>query len=105
MLRTLQGEAAALGQETAARAKAEDVARRLLTVPGIGPLIAIAIEALAPHPDVSVGTGLRRVGGPHAGSKADRRQRQVGENLVHGRTHVPAIDHCGQRRRRALGQA
>ena len=36
MLRTLQGEVAALDQEIATRAKADDVAQRLMTVPGIG---------------------------------------------------------------------
>jgi transposase len=48
MLRHLQAEIDALDKEIAARAKADDVARRLMTVPGIGPLIATAIEALAP---------------------------------------------------------
>jgi transposase len=47
-LRHLQEQTAALDAEIAARAKADDVARRLMTVPGIGPLIATAIEALAP---------------------------------------------------------
>jgi transposase len=48
MLRHLQAEIDALDKEIAARATADDVARRLMTVPGIGPLIATAIEALAP---------------------------------------------------------
>jgi transposase len=48
MLRLLQDQIAALDREIAERAKADDVARRLMTVPGIGPLIATAIEALAP---------------------------------------------------------
>jgi transposase len=48
MLRHLQDEIAELDREIATRAKADDVARRLMTVPGIGPLIATAIEALAP---------------------------------------------------------
>ena len=48
MLRRLQDEIAELDREIAARAKTDDVARRLMTVPGIGPLIATAIEALAP---------------------------------------------------------
>lgn len=47
-LRHLQEQTAALDAEIAARAKADDVTRRLMTVPGIGPLIATAIEALAP---------------------------------------------------------
>ena len=47
-LRHLQEQTAALDAEIAARAKANDTARRLMSVPGIGPLIATAIEALAP---------------------------------------------------------
>lgn len=48
VMRHLQVEIDALDKEIAARAKADEVARRLMTVPGIGPLIATAIEALAP---------------------------------------------------------
>jgi transposase len=48
MLRQLRNEIAELDKEIATRARADDVARRLMTVPGIGPLIATAIEALAP---------------------------------------------------------
>jgi transposase len=48
MLRALQGKIAALDAEIAARAKRDDGARRLMSIPGIGPLIATAIEALAP---------------------------------------------------------
>ena len=47
-LRALQGTIAALDTEIAARAKRDDGARRLMSIPGIGPLIATAIEALAP---------------------------------------------------------
>jgi transposase len=48
VLRHLQDEIAVLDKTIAARAKADEVARRLMTVPGIGPMIATAIEALAP---------------------------------------------------------
>jgi transposase len=48
MLRRLQDEISALDREITVRAKSDDVARRLMTIPGIGPLIATAIEALAP---------------------------------------------------------
>ena len=48
LLRHFQNEITALDKEIAARAKSDDVARRLMTIPGIGPLIATAIEALAP---------------------------------------------------------
>ena len=52
MLRQLQDEVIALDREIATRAKSAGVARRLMTVPGIGPVIATAIEALAPSPEV-----------------------------------------------------
>lgn len=48
VLRHLQAEIAELDRHITARAKADDGARRLMTVPGISPLIATAIEALAP---------------------------------------------------------
>ena len=40
-----------LDAEIARRAKENDVARRLMTIPGIGPLIATAIAVLAPAPE------------------------------------------------------
>jgi transposase len=51
VLRHLKEQTAALDTEIAARAKADEAARRLMTVPGIGPLVATAIEALAPPPE------------------------------------------------------
>jgi transposase len=51
VLRALQTEIVALDTEIAARAKRDDVAKRLMTVPGIGPVIATALEALAPPPE------------------------------------------------------
>jgi transposase len=47
----LEGEIGKLDAEIAARAKENEVARRLMTVPGIGPLIAMAIAVLAPPPE------------------------------------------------------
>ncbi len=47
-LRRLQEQAKELDAEIAARAKADDTAHRLMSVPGIGPLIATALEAMAP---------------------------------------------------------
>ena len=47
----LQEEIGKLDGEITRRAKANDVARRLMTVPGIGPLIATAIAVLAPPPE------------------------------------------------------
>jgi len=47
----LEAEIGKLDAEIVRRAKANEVARRLMTVPGIGPLIATAIAALAPPPE------------------------------------------------------
>ena len=47
----LEAEIAKLDAKIADRAKENDVARRLMTIPGIGPLIATAIAALAPPPE------------------------------------------------------
>ena len=46
----LETEIARLDAEIARRAKENEVARRLMTVPGIGPLIATALAVLAPPP-------------------------------------------------------
>ena len=50
-LRHLQQQIAALDAEIPARAKADDTARRPMSVPGVGPPIATAIEALTPPPE------------------------------------------------------
>ncbi|SDF02925.1 MULTISPECIES: IS110 family transposase [Paracoccus] len=50
-LAQLEEEISKLDAEIARRAKENDVARRLMTVPGIGPLIATAIATLAPPPE------------------------------------------------------
>ncbi len=47
----LETEIGKLDTEITRRAKKNDVARRLMTVPGIGPLIATALATLAPPPD------------------------------------------------------
>lgn len=47
-LRALQDKVAQLDAEIAARAKRDPVARRLMTIPGIGPVVATALVALAP---------------------------------------------------------
>ena len=44
----LSDEIRELDQEIAKRARRDDVAKRLMTIPGVGPVIATALEALAP---------------------------------------------------------
>lgn len=47
-LETMQAQIALLDREIATRAKADETARRLMTIPGIGPIAATALLALAP---------------------------------------------------------
>jgi len=47
----LEEEIGKLDAEIARRAKENEVARRLMTVPGVGPLIATALAVLAPPPE------------------------------------------------------
>src|ERR1700690_3716398 len=48
LLPLLEGKIADLEKEIARRAREDEVSRRLMTVPGIGPISAAAISALAP---------------------------------------------------------
>lgn len=50
-LAQLDDQIEALDAEITRRAKESEVARRLMTIPGIGPLIATAIATLAPPPE------------------------------------------------------
>ena len=47
-LKALQAQVAKLDTEIAARAKRDPVAKRLMTIPGVGPVAATALVALAP---------------------------------------------------------
>jgi transposase len=49
--RALETQIGELDAEIARRAKADPVARRLMTIPGIGPIAATAIAALVPAPE------------------------------------------------------
>jgi transposase len=49
--RALEAQIEALDAEISRRAKADPVARRLMTIPGVGPVVATAITALVPAPE------------------------------------------------------
>jgi transposase len=49
-MRALEAQIAVLDREIALRAKEDGTARRLMTIPGIGPVTAAALTALAPDP-------------------------------------------------------
>ena len=96
-LRALDERIRLLDTEIARRAKEDEVARRLMTVPGIGPIIATALTALAPSAetfqrgrDFAAWLGLtplqRSTGG---------KQRQDLENG--GTNAAPPAHHRGER--------
>lgn len=105
-LMQLEAEIAKLDAEIARRAKENEVARRLMTVPGIGPLIATAIATLAPPPetfrkvrDFSAWLGLvprqHSTGGKHRlgattkmGERSLRRLLIIGANSVIIKRHT-----------------
>jgi transposase len=107
-LANLDAEIGKLNAEIARRAKENDVARRLMTVPGIGPLIATAIAVLAPPPETfrkardfaawlglvprqhSTG-GKQRLGATtRMGERSLRRLLIIGANSVIIKRHVHA---------------
>ena len=104
----LEAEIGKLNVEIEARAKKNEVARRLMTVPGIGPLIATAIAVLAPPPgtfrkarDFAAWLGLvprqhstggkQRLGATtKMGERSLRRLLIIGANSVIIKRHVHA---------------
>jgi transposase len=50
-LKLLQDKIATLDGEISRRAKSNDLAKRLMTIPGVGPIVATALVALAPAPE------------------------------------------------------
>ena len=112
-LRQLETEIGKLDAEIARRARENDVARRLMTVPGIGPLIATAISVLAPPPatfrkarDFAAWLGLtprqhstggkQRLGATtKMGERSLRRLLIIGANSVIIKRHVHASARSG----------
>src|SRR3984893_5323124 len=66
LLAGLEGKIADLDKEIARRAREDEVSRRLMTVPGVGPISATAIAALR---DLCQGPRLRGLARSHASSK------------------------------------
>src|SRR5215210_3556656 len=100
MLNALEEQLKELDGEIARRAKADPVARRLMTIPGIGPIAATAITALVPAPegfragrDFAAWLGLtplqRSTGGKHKlGAISKRGERTIRRLLILGASAV-----------------
>jgi hypothetical protein len=99
-LSDLETEIGTLDAEIARRAKENDVARRLMTVPGIGPLIATAIAVLAPPPrDIPQGARLCSLARPDTPAAFHRGQAAPWRHDQDGRAIPPAAsDHRGEQR-------
>jgi hypothetical protein len=86
-------------------AEEDEDARRLKTNPGIGPVTAAAISALAPSgAELHERIRLRRLARAHAVAAIHRRQAEAWQNLQKGRPHTMPSDH-GSKRCGALGRA
>jgi transposase len=121
-LERLEGEIRRLEAEITRRAKEDEVARRLMTIPGVGPLIATALVALAPPPETfrqgrdfaawlgltprqhSTG-GKQRLGATtRMGERSLRRLLILGANSVIIKRHVHAAARPGSWLARMLGR-
>lgn len=104
LLTDLNGKVADLDREIARRAREDEVSRRLMTVPGIGPISATAITALAPPAetfakgrDFAAWLGLTPL-------QRSRGGKQKLGDIQDGRTHAQASPHHRLQRGRATGE-
>ena len=81
---SLNEQIGVLDTEIARRAKVDPLARRLMTIPGVGPIVATAIVALVPAPRTSSRPALLRLDRAHAAAEVDRRQAEAGGHLTQG---------------------
>ncbi|ACM31359.1 IS110 family transposase [Rhizobium rhizogenes] len=100
MLSQLNDQIQALDAEIVRRAREDETARRLMTIPGVGPLIASALVASAPPPetfqrgrDFAAWLGLvprqHSTGGKHRlGSTTKMRERSLRRLLIMGANSV-----------------
>ena len=93
-LEALKAQITVLDRQIEARAKASPLARRLMTIPGVGPVLATALVALAPAPStLPARTGPRRLGGAYTAPALIRRQGAAGSDHQDGRAlSAPAPD-------------
>jgi transposase len=88
---TLTGQIGVLEKELRERARADETARRLMTIPGIGVICATAMEALAPPPesfrkgrDFAAWLGLTPKQNSSGGKTSKMGQRDLRRLLVSG---------------------
>ena len=78
-----------LEQAIVATVRRDDDARRLVTIPGVGAIIAASVRALVPDPGgFKSGRALRGLAGPDAETAFQRRQGAVGPHIEDGQSRV-----------------
>lgn len=89
MLHTLDERIKFIDKEISRRAKEDEVAHRLMTIPGIGPVIAMALAALAPSAstfkrgrDFAAWHGLTLLQHPTGGKQRLGRTSKMGERTL-----------------------
>lgn len=91
-LRRLQDPFRELDAEISARAKSDETAHRLMSVPVVGPLIATALEALAPSAETfPSGLGFAAWIGLTPIQRSTGGRSALHEHRVCARVHVPAF--------------
>jgi transposase len=106
MIAVLESPVKLLDSEIARRAKFEDVPRRLMTIPGVGPITATALAALAPPPHVFgkgrdfVAPALRNAKRSFCAwtdpvAKINRRQADAGGDIEDGGANLATAAHHG----------
>ena len=94
--RALDAQVGELDAEIARRAKADPVARRLMTVPGVGPVVATAITALVAAPEVRKGLARSRSAAsePSAACSSSVRARWCAGPVSAVHPQVPGWQEC-----------
>ena len=93
LLASLNGRIAILDKEIARRAREDEVSRRLMTIPGIGPISATAIAALTPVETFAKGRDFAAWLGLTPLQRSTGGQAEAWRNLQNGRAYAQAPPH------------
>ena len=105
-LRALDEQIAVLDAEIGRRAKEDPIARRLMTIPGVGPITAAAIVALAPPPETfKAGRDFSAWFGLTPLQKSTGGKQKLGADLQDGRADATAPADDRRQRRDQAGAA
>lgn len=94
LLEELNDRIGDLDKEIARRAREDAIARQLMTIPGVGPITATAIAALAPPAETfAKGRDFCRLARSRTSAIVDGRQTEAGLDHEDGRANTQAATH------------